>query len=89
MPKPQYGYQHQKERARWKPIVEAGGVNCARCGNPIIPGTKWHLDHNDNGEGYRGASHATCNVATSKIHKERADALQRQLDGEKVWKWFD
>jgi len=25
--------------------IAGGGVNCARCGGPIVPGEAWHLDH--------------------------------------------
>lgn len=39
------GYRAQKLRAAWKPRIEAGDVLCYRCGQPILPGTRWDLDH--------------------------------------------
>jgi hypothetical protein len=53
------------------PFVEAGCVRCARCGELIKPGEKWHLDHDDfDRSRYLGASHARCNCATAK-HRAR------------------
>jgi hypothetical protein len=56
-----YGNLHQRRRAHWKPRVEAGLVDCARCRRPIEPGATWDLGHNDDGRTYRGPEHATCN----------------------------
>jgi hypothetical protein len=43
-------------------MVASGRAVCARCLEPIEPGTEWHLDHSDNRSGYLGVSHATCNL---------------------------
>jgi hypothetical protein len=68
MPKPAsttargYGWQHQKIRQQWAPLVAAGQVNCARCGRPIPPGTAWDLGHDDHDRSrYTGPEHMTCN----------------------------
>jgi hypothetical protein len=57
-----YGSTHQADRKRWGPIVEAGYASCCRCGYPIVPGSRWHLDHRDDKLGYRGVSHASLKV---------------------------
>src|SRR4029077_13727791 len=59
-----YGEGHQAARARLEPIVLAGGVRCARCGEPIIPGEPWHLGHADGGGKslYSGPEHVRCNL---------------------------
>jgi hypothetical protein len=56
-----YGYLHQKMRERLKPMVEAGMTNCARCGDRILPGQRWELDHAAGKQGYRGPAHWRCN----------------------------
>jgi hypothetical protein len=66
-----YGYAHRKARKEWKVLVEAGGVSCARCSQPIEPGTPWDLDHTEDRTGYLGASHSRCNRATLTHAKEQ------------------
>jgi hypothetical protein len=56
-----YGNAHQQMRKRINAQVQRGLVCCTRCGRWIAPGTPWDLDHSDDRNGYRGASHATCN----------------------------
>lgn len=57
-----YGRAHQEERARWAPKVEAGLVDCARCGERLEPGRPWDLGHDDNDRSrYQGPEHAHCN----------------------------
>ena len=60
-----YGGLHRRERRKWERVVQAGDAVCARCGRPIVPGSAWHLDHEDSGEArdYLGPSHAACNQA--------------------------
>lgn len=58
-----YDAKHKAERARLAPSVERGEWNCARCREPIHPGTPWDLDHDNTREGYLGPSHASCNRA--------------------------
>lgn len=58
-----YGAAHQRERAKWKPHVEAGLVDCARCGKRIQPGMAWDLGHTDDRAGYTGPECRRCNRA--------------------------
>ncbi len=44
------GNTSRRERARWAPIVNAGGAVCCRCGRLIVPnpqlrGDGWQPDH--------------------------------------------
>lgn len=57
-----YDGPHQRERARWRPKVEAGLVDCARCTKWIQPGTPWDLGHDDHDRSiYTGPEHERCN----------------------------
>lgn len=58
-----YTSQHDRLRARWKPRVEQGQVDCARCNQRIHLGQLWHLDHTDDRTGYLGPSHQACNTS--------------------------
>ncbi|BBC53952.1 putative HNH endonuclease [Mycobacterium phage HC] len=54
-----YGWKHQALRAQVKPYVEAGHVDCWRCGERIQPGQQWDLGHDDDDRSrYRGPEHA-------------------------------
>lgn len=69
-----YGAAHQALRKQWQPQVEAGEVRCWRCGNTIIPGTPWHLGHDDQDRHlYRGPEHKKCNLvgASQEAHRRR------------------
>lgn len=73
-----YGWEHQQRRARWKPRVEAGGVACGHCGQPIAPGSEWHLGHpEDDPSATPVPWHAPCNLkyaatVTARRGKRRA-----------------
>lgn len=54
-----YGSQHQTARKQWAAKHQPWHP-CARCGHPLGPmGPHLHLDHADDGLGYRGFSHGT------------------------------
>lgn len=56
-----YGLRHKQVRASWVPKVDAGVVDCARCGERIEPGRPWDLGHTEDRSGYTGPEHRTCN----------------------------
>jgi hypothetical protein len=59
------------------PIVAEGGVDCWRCGLPILPDSEWHLGHDDHDRSkYRGPEHTWCNSATAG----RRDQTRRQVN---------
>ena len=61
-----YGWKHQELRKRWQRSVDAGVVNCARCGYLIEPGEAWDLGHDDlDRSSYQGPEHRACNRATA------------------------
>ena len=82
-----YGPAHQARRKRllaaWKP-----GQPCARCGQPMLyrwlikpdgsQVTALHLDHDDQRTGYRGLSHARCNLQDGQA---KTTAINRARGG--------
>ena len=57
-----YGYRHQVIRKRLAPNVNAGLVDCWRCGQRIEEGEPWDLGHDDiDRTKYRGPEHVRCN----------------------------
>jgi hypothetical protein len=56
-----YGATHKRLRRQWARIVNAGGVECARCGRLIFPGELWDLGHSDDRTAYTGPEHQICN----------------------------
>lgn len=74
-----YGPDHKAERARWKPIVDAGQAACMEtiCLQPdrwIAPGEPWDLAHGPGQQGYRGAAHRRCNIAEANRRRARQAA---------------
>jgi hypothetical protein len=66
-----YGHKHQQVRKRLMPLVDAGLVRCARCGDWITPGEPWDLGHSDTDRRlYTGPEHQKCNRATAR-HRRR------------------
>lgn len=55
-----YDYAHQLLRAKLLPL--AYGTPCALCGLVMNEGDELHLDHTEDRDGYRGMTHAACNV---------------------------
>ena len=72
-----YGQAHRARRRAIAPMVEAGMVRCARCGELIAPGSPWDLGHVDGTvrRVYSGPEHRRCNRATEK-HKRRRRSRQ-------------
>ena len=56
-----YGADHQRVRADWQLVVDAGAAECSRCGDPITPGDAWDLGHNEDRTGYNGPECVKCN----------------------------
>lgn len=63
-----YGYRHQSERRKWKPIVDTGQAQChaALCLMPtrwIDPDQGWDLGHSADRTMWTGPEHIRCNRA--------------------------
>jgi hypothetical protein len=68
-----YGPAYRKVRKDYAATVDAGLVDCWRCGHRIEAGSKWHLGHVD-GDPTRiaGPEHVRCNCATAKRDRRRS-----------------
>lgn len=75
-----YGTRHQAERKHWTPLVEAGVLDCVRCGYSILPGSRWHLDHADDGVSYLGPAHARCNLKAAARRGNKLMRAKQALD---------
>jgi hypothetical protein len=60
-----YGPDHRALRAGT--VAQAIGKACARCGLPMLDGQPVQLDHADNGQGYIGYSHRSCNARAGAV----------------------
>jgi hypothetical protein len=67
-----YGPDHRAFRAGT--VAQAVGKPCARCQLPMLEGQAVQLDHADNGQGYIGYSHRSCNARAGAIASNRARA---------------
>lgn len=80
-----YGSHHQKLRKQIKPQIDAGKVNCWRCGDRIEPSQEWDLGHDDhNRNQYRGPEHARakdCPAGGNRATKGR----QVKADTSRQW----
>jgi len=61
-----YGSDHQTQRERWRPTVEAGRADCHAviCLAPqrrITPGEDWDLGHTPDRTAWTGPEHQRCN----------------------------
>lgn len=61
-----YDAAHERERARWEPKVQLGGVHChaVRCLMParlILLGQAWDLGHTADRTAWTGPEHSVCN----------------------------
>ena len=78
-----YNYAHQKLRAQYKPVVDAGMGWChaAVClverdggSRHITPGTPWHLGHTADRSAWTGPEHARCNLSDGAVRGNRMRA---------------
>jgi hypothetical protein len=76
-----YGAEHRRIRAALDVRVQAGLESCTRCGEPIEPGTRWHLDHDDATGAHRGAAHASCNAAAGGAKSNLDARMRERTDG--------
>jgi hypothetical protein len=78
-----YGGSHQIVRKRLTPLVLAGGVRCARCGEPILVGQEWDLGHVDGDRSrYSGPEHrhaADCPMGGNRATSGRRPSGREQL----------
>jgi len=81
-----WGSKHQKLRAALLP--SAYGTPCVRCGLPMLPGQKLHLDQDDyDRTKLRGFAHAACNIRAA-AKKARAIQLAAKRKANKpVHRW--
>jgi hypothetical protein len=84
-----YGYAYQKLRRALLP--DAYGKPCVRCGEPMLPGQKLHLDHDDyDRTKLRGFAHAACNIRAA-AKKARAIQIAAKMaktrTGKPVHRW--
>ena len=79
-----YGATHQRERAKWEPIVATGNVMCARCKQPIGANEPFDLGHNDDRTGYNGPEHVACNRGAG-ARNATAARLQKQQTVTRDW----
>jgi hypothetical protein len=68
-----YGPEHAALRRKWAARIAANqSVPCARCGQPIVSGQLWQLDHDDHDRSqYLGPSHQSCNITAA--NRRRAE----------------
>lgn len=83
MPKPQYGWEHQKIRAKWAPVVARGEgwcaeVVCLKASRHIEPGEPWHLAHTPDCTDYLGPAHAECNTSEGATRGNRLRGITPQ-----------
>jgi hypothetical protein len=79
-----YGGNHQTLRAKWEPIVRAGGVMCARqgpkcIGKPLDPDQPWDLGHTDDRTAYTGPECVPCNRGAGGANGARVVNERRQM----------
>jgi hypothetical protein len=72
-----YGPEHRRIRREVARVVDAGLARCCRCGEPIIPGSKWDLDHTEDRGGYLGPAHRRCNRRAGAIKGNMARGARR------------
>jgi hypothetical protein len=75
-----YGGDHQRERRRWKVVVERGdGPACTRCGFPVLAHQAWHLDHSEDRTEWLGVAHRLCNLRAGGRKAHRVGRAVRRV----------
>lgn len=70
-----YDAEHDRQRAKWAPLVATGNVKCWRCGDYIAASAAWDLGHDDRDRStYRGPEHVG---RECKVGGNRATAARR------------
>jgi hypothetical protein len=83
-----YGTAHRQRRANLAPLVAAGLVNCARCGERIQPGALWDLGHVDgNRNQWSGPQHRHCNRQTEWHGTKKPREGEHMLRWSRAWFW--
>lgn len=71
------GYDHAHQVLRAKLLPLAYGHDCPLCGLVMNHGDELHLDHNEDRSGYRGMTHAACNVLDGARRGGQAMRMRR------------
>lgn len=74
-----YGRPHARLRAELLPL--AYGTPCHFCGDLMKEGQDLHLDHTEDRSGYRGMTHASCNLRDGARRAGKAARLKRVREG--------
>jgi hypothetical protein len=78
-----YGNAHQREKAKWKPVVDAGLAYCHAklCLMPtrwIDPALVWELGHTEDRTAWTGPEHRRCNRVEGAIRGNRQRRRHRR-----------
>lgn len=89
-----YGAEHQAEKKRLRPSVDAGQAYCAEVvcleerdgrGRWIPPDTPWDLAHTEDRASYRGPAHERCNRSEGARRGNAARSRPAQPDQTLWW----
>jgi hypothetical protein len=89
-----YGSPHQKLRAQWEPLVDAGRVNCHATicleelngrTRHIHPGTPWDLGHTPDRAAWTGPEHQRCSRADGARRGNRMRPRRMVMTTSRNW----
>ena len=86
-----YNGPHRVVRGRLDPVVQTGTVPCVRCGELIAAGTDWQLDHREDGRGWLGPAHQSCNARAGWEKMVASNGNRVDLQQPYRWsqRWYD